>query len=61
VNGQWRELRRTDYNYFLSEDGAGCVGGAIALTDIYGERLVVNPLPFKPDVTQATSLQFAAH
>jgi expansin (peptidoglycan-binding protein) len=61
VNGQWRELRRTDYNYFLSEDGAGCVGGAIALTDIYGERLVLNPLPFEPDVTQPTSLQFAAH
>lgn len=58
--GQWRELRRTDYNYFLSENGAGC-GGAIAVTDIYGQRLVVNALPVKEDVTQATSVQFSAH
>ncbi|ONI93097.1 hypothetical protein ALI22I_00145 [Saccharothrix sp. ALI-22-I] len=60
VGGQWKQLSRTDYNYFLSENGSGC-GGAIAVTDIYGERLVVDPLPIKPDVAQATSLQFAAH
>jgi hypothetical protein len=34
-----------------AEDGAGC-GGAIAVTDIYGERLVVDPLPVKADLTQ---------
>jgi expansin (peptidoglycan-binding protein) len=60
AGGQWKELRRMEYNYFLSENGSGC-GGAIAVTDIYGERLVVNALPVKPDVVQATSLQFAAH
>lgn len=60
VGGQWKQLRRTDYNYFLAENGAGC-GGSIALTDIYGERLVVNPLPIQPDVTQAANVQFAAH
>ncbi|MGW6929250.1 expansin EXLX1 family cellulose-binding protein [Lentzea sp. NPDC054927] len=59
AGGQWKELRRMDYNYFLSENGAGC-GGAIAITDIYGERLVVNALPVKPEVVQPTSLQFAA-
>lgn len=59
AGGQWKELRRMEYNYFLSENGAGC-GGAIAITDIYGERLVVNALPVKPDVVQATNLQFAA-
>ncbi len=58
--GQWRELRRTDYNYFLSENGAGC-GGAVAVTDIYGQRLVVNALPVKADVIQGTSVQFATH
>lgn len=58
AGGQWKELRRTDYNHFLSESGAGC-GGAIAVTDIYGERLVVNPLPVKPGVVQATNVQFA--
>jgi expansin (peptidoglycan-binding protein) len=58
TNGGWKQLERTDYNYFLSENGAGC-GGAIAVTDIYGERLVVDPLPVKADVTQPTTLQFA--
>jgi expansin (peptidoglycan-binding protein) len=60
TNGGWKQLQRTDYNYFLSEDGAGC-GGAIAVTDIYGERLVVDPLPVKADVTQPTTLQFTQH
>ncbi|WP_053721902.1 expansin EXLX1 family cellulose-binding protein [Saccharothrix sp. NRRL B-16348] len=59
AGGQWKQLARTDYNYFLAENGAGC-GGAVAITDIYGERLVVDPLPIKPDVVQATGLQFAA-
>ncbi|WP_410645119.1 hypothetical protein [Amycolatopsis sp. lyj-346] len=54
------QLQRTDYNYFLSENGAGC-GGAIAVTDIYGERLVVDPLPVKADVVQPTSRQFNRH
>ncbi|WP_245848502.1 expansin EXLX1 family cellulose-binding protein [Lentzea kentuckyensis] len=58
AGGQWKEVRRAEYNYFLSENGAGC-GGALAVTDIYGERLVVNPLPVKPDVVQPTSVQFA--
>ena len=57
--GQWRQLRRAEYNYFLSENGAGC-GGQIAVTDIYGERLVVNALPVKANVIQGTNLQFAA-
>ncbi|MFI9812701.1 expansin EXLX1 family cellulose-binding protein [Saccharothrix variisporea] len=56
--GGWKQLRRTDYNYFLSEDGAGC-GGAIAITDIYGQRLVSDPLPIRPGVAQPTNLQFA--
>lgn len=59
AGGQWRELRRMEYNYFLSENGAGC-GGAVAITDIHGERVVVNALPVKPDVVQPTSLQFSA-
>jgi expansin (peptidoglycan-binding protein) len=58
AGGQWKELRRAEYNYFLSENGAGC-GGAVAVTDIYGERLVLNALPVKPDVVQPTSVQFA--
>ncbi|MFD9700324.1 expansin EXLX1 family cellulose-binding protein [Lentzea sp. NPDC059081] len=60
AGGQWRQLNRADYNYFLSENGAGC-GGAVAVTDVYGERLEVAALPVRPDAVQTTNVQFAAH
>ncbi|MCX5001389.1 RlpA-like double-psi beta-barrel domain-containing protein [Streptomyces sp. NBC_00638] len=56
----WRRLPRTDYNYFLAEDGAGC-GGTIRITDIYGERLTVGGIAVRPDTVQPTRLQFARH
>ncbi|WP_329342875.1 expansin EXLX1 family cellulose-binding protein [Streptomyces sp. NBC_01352] len=56
----WRQLSRTDYNYFISEDGTGC-GGAIRITDIFGERLTVDGIAIRPDVVQPTSVQFARH
>jgi expansin (peptidoglycan-binding protein) len=56
----WKELPRTDYNYFLSEQGSGC-GGAIRITDIYGERLEIAGIGVKPDVVQPTRVQFAQH
>ncbi|MER5916297.1 expansin EXLX1 family cellulose-binding protein [Streptomyces sp. NPDC001982] len=59
TNG-WRQLPRTDYNYFLSADGSGC-GDAIRITDIYGERLTVNGIALRPDVVQPTRVQFAQH
>ncbi|WP_373287273.1 expansin EXLX1 family cellulose-binding protein [Streptomyces lacrimifluminis] len=58
--GGWRQLTRTDYNYFLSPDGSGC-GGAIRITDIYGERLTINGIALRPDVVQSTGVQFARH
>lgn len=58
--GGWRQLARTDYNYFLSPDGSGC-GGAIRVTDIYGERLTVNGIALRPGVAQSTGVQFARH
>jgi expansin (peptidoglycan-binding protein) len=60
VAGAWKSLPRTEYNYFLSEKGAGC-GGAIRVTDIYGQKLVVSAKPVTPEVTQKTSQQFARH
>ncbi|WP_406054738.1 expansin EXLX1 family cellulose-binding protein [Streptomyces sp. NBC_01077] len=54
----WRQLPRTDYNYFLSTDGSGC-GSSIRVTDVYGERLTVDGIALKPDVAQPTRLQFA--
>ncbi|MFF6780743.1 expansin EXLX1 family cellulose-binding protein [Streptomyces sp. NPDC012510] len=58
--GGWTRLPRTEYNYFLSEQGGGC-GGAIRITDIYGERLTVEGITVRPDVAQPTGVQFAAH
>ncbi|WP_328980027.1 expansin EXLX1 family cellulose-binding protein [Streptomyces canus] len=60
TGGGWRQLTRTDYNYFLSPDGTGC-GKAIRLTDIYGEQLTVNGIAVRPDVVQSTGVQFARH
>ncbi|MEU6374990.1 expansin EXLX1 family cellulose-binding protein [Streptomyces sp. NPDC046909] len=56
----WTSLPRTDYNYFLSEHGAGC-GGEIRITDIYGERLTVSGIAVRPDAVQPAGVQFAAH
>ncbi|MFE0513956.1 expansin EXLX1 family cellulose-binding protein [Streptomyces sp. NPDC058964] len=56
----WRELPRTDYNYFLSETGAGC-GSAIRVTDIFGQRLVADGVAIRPNAVQPTGVQFARH
>ncbi|MET9697280.1 expansin EXLX1 family cellulose-binding protein [Streptomyces sp. NPDC006529] len=56
----WRRLPRTGYNHFLSADGGGC-GGAVRITDIYGEQLTVEGAAILPDVAQPTRLQFAPH
>ncbi|WP_328505198.1 expansin EXLX1 family cellulose-binding protein [Streptomyces sp. NBC_00391] len=60
TSGGWRQLARTDYNYFLSPDGSGC-GKAIRITDIYGERLTIEGIALRPDVVQPTRFQFARH
>ncbi|MBS2966955.1 hypothetical protein KGA66_28235 [Actinocrinis puniceicyclus] len=60
VGGGWRELPRTDYNYFLSAGGAGC-GGPIRITDIYGQQLTINGIAILPNVAQRTAVQFARH
>jgi expansin (peptidoglycan-binding protein) len=56
----WRQLSRSDYNYFVSPGGAGC-GGSIRMTDIYGQRLVLDGLSVKAGVVQTTKAQFAKH
>ncbi|TQJ87941.1 expansin EXLX1 family cellulose-binding protein [Streptomyces sp. SLBN-31] len=60
TGNRWLALPRTSYNYFLSEKGSGC-GGAVRITDIYGERLTVDGIAVKPNVVQPTRVQFAAH
>ncbi|MER6069641.1 hypothetical protein ABT187_12465 [Streptomyces sp. NPDC001817] len=53
-----RQLPRTDHNCFLSADGTGC-GGALRITDIYGEQLAVDGIAVRPDVAQPTGVQSA--
>ncbi len=60
VGAAWRQLPRTDYNYFLAADGSGC-GGSIRITDIYGQQLLINGIAVTPDVVQRTGVQFARH
>jgi len=60
TGGGWRRLPRTDYNYFVSANGAGC-GGSIRVTDIYGQQLTINGVAVKPNVVQHTQVQFARH
>ncbi|SER00107.1 Peptidoglycan-binding domain-containing protein, expansin [Streptomyces sp. yr375] len=60
ANGSWVALPRTEYNYFLSEQGSGC-GGELRLTDIYGEQLTIAGIAVRPDVVQSTGVQFARH
>ncbi|MFF5183869.1 expansin EXLX1 family cellulose-binding protein [Streptomyces sp. NPDC000345] len=60
TSGGWVRLARTEYNYFLSEQGSGC-GSAIRLTDIHGEQLTVEGIAVRPDAVQATGVQFARH
>jgi len=56
----WSQLPRTEYNYFLSEQGTGC-GGMIRITDIYGEQLEIAGISVQPDVVQSARVQFAQH
>jgi expansin (peptidoglycan-binding protein) len=58
--GGWRQLPRTDYNYFLSADGTGC-GGPIRITDIYGQQLTADGIALTPGAIQPTGLQFTRH
>ncbi|MFI9546978.1 expansin EXLX1 family cellulose-binding protein [Streptomyces sp. NPDC052016] len=60
TGGAWIALPRTEYNYFLSEQGSGC-GGAIRITDIHGERLTVEGIALRAEAVQATRVQFARH
>jgi expansin (peptidoglycan-binding protein) len=60
ASGGWRQLPRTEYNYFVSADGSGC-GSPIRVTDIYGERLTITGIALRPNVVQPTGVQFARH
>ncbi|MGV9560537.1 expansin EXLX1 family cellulose-binding protein [Streptomyces sp. NPDC003522] len=58
--GTWHPLPRAEFNYFLSERGTGC-GGALRITDIYGEQLRLDDIAVRADVLQPTGVQFRRH
>ena len=57
--GSWKTLTRQTFNYFVSDGGAGC-GGAIRITDIYGNRLTDTGIKIAPDSDQRGKAQFPA-
>jgi expansin len=59
VNGTWKSLPRFDYNYFLSETGAGC-GSRIRVTDIVGHQLTDSGIRVLPGQVQKGHVQFPA-
>ncbi|WP_439664803.1 hypothetical protein ACSHWB_31960 [Lentzea sp. HUAS TT2] len=53
----WRSRRAGGNGSSNATRTAGC-GGSVAITDVHGERLVVNALPVRPDAVQPTNVQF---
>ena len=59
TGNSWKSLERQDYNYFVSDGGSGC-GGAIRVTDIYGNQITDTGIRISPDQTQRGTSQFPA-
>jgi expansin (peptidoglycan-binding protein) len=59
TGGGWQRIPRQEYNYFVSENGAGC-GGTIRITDIFGHRLTDSGIGIRPDTAQRGHAQFTA-
>jgi expansin len=60
VDGTWTEIPRRNYNYFVSESGAGC-GGLVRITDIYDQTITVQGLELAPGTVQEGPKQFSRH
>lgn len=59
VDGTWKSLPRFEYNYFLSETGAGC-GSRIRVTDTAGHQLTDAGITVTPGQVQKGHAQFPA-
>lgn len=57
VDGTWKSLPRFEYNYFLSETGAGC-GSRIRVTDTSGHQLTDAGVSVTPGRVQPGHAQF---
>jgi expansin (peptidoglycan-binding protein) len=60
VDGSWTEIPRQDYNYFVSEPGAGC-GGLVRVTDVFDQNITIRGLELAPGTIQEGPGQFSRH
>ena len=51
VNGEWIEIPRTRYNYFIS-DKMGAGPFTFRITDIYGRQVIDRDIPLSTDDTE---------
>jgi expansin (peptidoglycan-binding protein) len=58
VGSAWRALPRYEYNYFISDTGAGC-GSDVRITDIHGQTLTDTGIAIRERVDQPGRAQFA--
>lgn len=54
ASGGWFALARTDFNYWIDEDGAGAGPYGFRLTDVYGRQATVGGITMSPLKTQNT-------
>lgn len=57
ADGTFTALPRQNYNYFLAESGLGEGPFTFRITDIYGQSVIDENIPFTPDETQTGSAQ----
>jgi expansin len=53
-SGGWLSLRRTDYNYWIDQDGNGKGPFTVRLTDVYGRQATVDNVTLSPMKDQST-------
>ena len=56
-DGSFTALPRQNYNYFLAESGLGEGPFTFRITDIYGQTVIEEDIPFTPDETQTGRAQ----
>ena len=56
-DGSWMSLRRTDYNYWLAEHGAGTGPFTVRVTDVQGHTATLPGIALLPGEVQRTTIR----
>ncbi len=56
ASGDWRDLARADFNYWIASSGAGAGPFTVRLTDTAGHQVTVHGVALDPGVVQATGI-----